>query len=80
MLKGFGASRMSRKDSVPDEDPTAAAGDLTIYKYYIQTFGWTRWTIFCFFCALYGFGTAFPSNSFSTSLNPTFLIAMQMSG
>lgn len=37
------------------------AGDLTIYAYYISTFGWVRWCIFCTFCALYGFGTAFPA-------------------
>jgi ABC-type multidrug transport system fused ATPase/permease subunit len=36
------------------------AGDLTIYAYYISTFGWVKWIIFCTFCALYGFGTAFP--------------------
>ncbi|KAH5699701.1 hypothetical protein HBI44_063230 [Parastagonospora nodorum] len=37
------------------------AGDFTIYGYYIGTFGWLRWLVFCFFCALYGFGTAFPN-------------------
>ncbi|KAF2814016.1 P-loop containing nucleoside triphosphate hydrolase protein [Mytilinidion resinicola] len=59
-LKGFGATQKVEKELTTVEDSTAA-GDLTIYKYYIHTFGWTRWVIFCFFCALYGFGTAFPN-------------------
>ena len=37
------------------------AGDLTIYKYYIETFGWVNWAIFTSICIMYGFGTAFPS-------------------
>ena len=37
------------------------AGDFTIYKYYIQTFGWVNWFLFMFFCAIYGFSVAFPS-------------------
>ena len=37
------------------------AGDLTIYKYYIETFGWANWAIFTSICIIYGFGTAFPS-------------------
>ena len=36
-------------------------GDLTIYRYYIDTFGWVNWTIFTSICIMYGFGTAFPS-------------------
>ncbi|KAF2500059.1 hypothetical protein BU16DRAFT_578086 [Lophium mytilinum] len=59
-LRGFGASQKTEKELTTVEE-TTAAGDLTIYKYYIQTFGWTRWVIFCCFCALYGFGTAFPN-------------------
>ena len=37
------------------------AGDLTVYRYYIETFGWVKWTIFMFLCAIYGFAVAFPS-------------------
>ncbi|OCL12604.1 P-loop containing nucleoside triphosphate hydrolase protein [Glonium stellatum] len=59
-LKGFKASLVSLKAPNSIEDETAA-GDLTIYQYYIQTFGWKRWMIFTFFCSLYGFGTAFPN-------------------
>ena len=39
------------------------AGDLTIYRYYIETFGWVNWAIFTSICIVYGFGTAFPSKS-----------------
>ncbi|KAH8805474.1 putative ABC multidrug transporter [Xylogone sp. PMI_703] len=35
-------------------------GDFTIYKYYIQTFGWWRTLILVFFAATYGFGAIFP--------------------
>lgn len=59
-LKGFKASLVSLKSSNSLEEETAA-GDLTIYGYYIRTFGWKRWIIFTFFCSLYGFGTAFPN-------------------
>ncbi|KAF2181846.1 hypothetical protein K469DRAFT_740732 [Zopfia rhizophila CBS 207.26] len=59
-IKGFKRSLVSHKEakSVEEQD---AAGDLTIYAYYIRTFGWKRWIVFCCFCALYGFGTAFPN-------------------
>lgn len=61
-IKGFKQSlvHMKVEESIEKEN---AAGDLTIYSYYIGTFGWLRWLVFCFFCALYGFGTAFPSKS-----------------
>lgn len=39
----------------------APAGDMTVYKYYIETFGWGNWAIFTSACVVYGFGTAFPS-------------------
>ncbi|KAH7074750.1 P-loop containing nucleoside triphosphate hydrolase protein [Paraphoma chrysanthemicola] len=59
-IKGFKQSlvHMKAEESIEKEN---AAGDLTIYSYYIGTFGWLRWLVFCFFCALYGFGTAFPN-------------------
>ncbi|KAF2008813.1 hypothetical protein BU24DRAFT_359666 [Aaosphaeria arxii CBS 175.79] len=59
-IKGFKQSLVHWKEAEAVEKENAA-GDLTIYAYYIKTFGWTRWIIFCFFCALYGFGTAFPN-------------------
>jgi ABC-type multidrug transport system fused ATPase/permease subunit len=59
-IKGFKQSLVAVKEKEAIEQENAA-GDLTIYAYYIKTFGWTRWIIFCFFCALYGFGTAFPN-------------------
>jgi ATP-binding cassette subfamily C (CFTR/MRP) protein 1 len=59
-IKGFKQSLLhsNMKEKIEEEN---AAGDFTIYGYYIGTFGWLRWLVFCFFCALYGFGTAFPS-------------------
>lgn len=39
------------------------AGDLTIYRYYIETFGWINWAVFTSICIMYGFGTAFPSRT-----------------
>jgi ATP-binding cassette subfamily C (CFTR/MRP) protein 1 len=62
VIKGFKQSMLhsNMKEKIEEEN---AVGDLTIYGYYIGTFGWLRWVVFCFFCALYGFGTAFPSKS-----------------
>lgn len=59
-IKGFKQSLLHSKMEEKIEEENGA-GDLTIYGYYIRTFGWLKWFIFCFFCALYGFGTAFPS-------------------
>lgn len=61
-IKGFKQSLLhsNMQEKIEEEN---AAGDLTIYGYYIGTFGWMRWLVFCFFCAVYGFGTAFPSKS-----------------
>ncbi|EAT78337.2 hypothetical protein SNOG_14100 [Parastagonospora nodorum SN15] len=42
------------------EAPDSSVGDLEIYKYYIKTFGWTRWWIFIAICSFYGFGVVFP--------------------
>jgi ATP-binding cassette subfamily C (CFTR/MRP) protein 1 len=61
-IKGFKQSLLHSKMQEKIEEENAA-GDFTIYGYYIGTFGWLRWLVFCFFCALYGFGTAFPSKS-----------------
>ncbi|KAL5119057.1 hypothetical protein ACEQ8H_002981 [Pleosporales sp. CAS-2024a] len=59
-IKGFKQSLLhSRMQEKIDEEK--GAGDFTIYGYYIGTFGWFRWLVFCFFCAVYGFGTAFPN-------------------
>lgn len=65
-IKGFKQSLIAQKEK-EEIDQQAAVGDATIYKYYIETFGWWRWAAFCFFCALYGFGTAFPSTFLSFS-------------
>lgn len=35
-------------------------GDLTVYKYYIETIGWGSWCIFVSLCCAYGFGSVFP--------------------
>lgn len=51
----------SSSDDRFDSHSAASLGNLSIYGYYIRTFGWTRWVVFWIFCALYGFGTAFPS-------------------
>ncbi|KAK7711280.1 hypothetical protein SLS64_005302 [Diaporthe eres] len=59
-LLGSGQAKSSSDDKA-DSHPAASLGDLSIYGYYIRTFGWTRWVVFWIFCALYGFGTAFPS-------------------
>jgi ATP-binding cassette subfamily C (CFTR/MRP) protein 1 len=61
-IKGFKQSMLHSKIQEKIEEENGA-GDFTIYGYYIGTFGWLRWLVFCFFCALYGFGTAFPSKS-----------------
>ncbi|KAG6364818.1 hypothetical protein INS49_006422 [Diaporthe citri] len=57
---GSGRAKSSSDDKA-DSHPAASLGHLGIYGYYIRTFGWTRWVVFWIFCALYGFGTAFPS-------------------
>jgi ATP-binding cassette subfamily C (CFTR/MRP) protein 1 len=64
-IKGFKQSLLhsNMKEKIEEEN---AAGDFTIYGYYIGTFGWLRWLVFCSFCALYGFGTAFPSETIHT--------------
>lgn len=54
-------AKSSFDDDKADSHTAASLGDLSIYGYYIRTFGWTRWVVFWTFCALYGFGTAFPS-------------------
>ncbi|KAF1998927.1 P-loop containing nucleoside triphosphate hydrolase protein [Amniculicola lignicola CBS 123094] len=59
-IKMFKQSLVASKEA-KDISKDNGAGDLTIYAYYIRTFGWLRWCVFCFFCALYGFGTAFPN-------------------
>ncbi|KAH7122775.1 P-loop containing nucleoside triphosphate hydrolase protein [Dendryphion nanum] len=59
-IKGFKQSLVHSKEGESIDEETAA-GDMTVYAYYIRTFGWLRWSVFCFFCALYGFGTAFPN-------------------
>lgn len=59
-LLGSGQTKSSSDDKA-DSHPAASLGDLSIYGYYIRTFGWTGWVVFWIFCALYGFGTAFPS-------------------
>jgi ATP-binding cassette subfamily C (CFTR/MRP) protein 1 len=38
----------------------ASTGDLSVYKYYIESFGWVRWWIFIAICSFYGFGVVFP--------------------
>lgn len=38
----------------------ASTGDLSVYKYYIESFGWARWWIFVAICSFYGFGVVFP--------------------
>lgn len=38
----------------------AATGDLRVYKYYIESFGWWRWWLFIAICSFYGFGVVFP--------------------
>ncbi|KAK7987123.1 hypothetical protein PG988_002111 [Apiospora saccharicola] len=42
------------------EVPDSFVGDVEVYKYYIRTFGWTRWWIFIAICSFYGFGVVFP--------------------
>ncbi|KAF2106756.1 P-loop containing nucleoside triphosphate hydrolase protein [Lophiotrema nucula] len=59
-IKGFKQSLVASREA-EEIEKTSGAGDLTIYAYYIRTFGWFRWFLFCLFCALYGFGTAFPN-------------------
>jgi ATP-binding cassette subfamily C (CFTR/MRP) protein 1 len=63
-IKKFNQSLVTEKEKEEIAEEIAG-GDATIYAYYIRTFGWFKWTVFCFFCALYGFGTAFPSKSIS---------------
>lgn len=57
---GSGQANNSSSDRA-NSQPAASLGDLSIHTYYIRTFGWTRWVVFWIFCALNGFGTAFPS-------------------
>jgi ATP-binding cassette subfamily C (CFTR/MRP) protein 1 len=78
-IKGFKQSLLhsNMKEKIEEEN---AAGDFTIYGYYIGTFGWLQWLVFCFFCAVYGFGTAFPSKRFLLIPGVTILIILQMSG
>lgn len=38
----------------------AATGDLDTYKYYIECFGWVKWSIFVLICASFGFFSIFP--------------------
>lgn len=40
--------------------PDAVTGDMRIYKYYVESFGWIRWWILIAFCAFYGFGVVYP--------------------
>ncbi|KAL1962947.1 hypothetical protein VTN77DRAFT_9043 [Rasamsonia byssochlamydoides] len=42
------------------KSPPNTAGDITVYGYYIETFGWVHWGLFFILCGFYGFGTAFP--------------------
>ena len=53
---------------------TSHAGDLTIYRYYIETFGWVNWAIFTSICILYGFGTAFPSMAFPIPMHVSWVL------
>ena len=43
---------------IPTRD--ALTGDMSIYKYYIESFGWARWWILITICSFYGFGVVFP--------------------
>lgn len=47
--------------ALPDVNAhNASTGDLSVYKYYIESFGWVRWWIFITICSFYGFGVVFP--------------------
>lgn len=62
-------------------DETVNAGDLQVYKYYIETFGWYNWCLFMLFCSMYGFGVAFPSKlSFYISCTNGLTTYLQMYG
>jgi ATP-binding cassette subfamily C (CFTR/MRP) protein 1 len=45
---------------VASSDDSRRTGDLTVYKYYIDTIGWSTWLIFVVLCALFVFGLIFP--------------------
>jgi len=51
--------------SPPAINDKRRTGDLTIYKYYIDTIGWTTWMIFVFICMAFVFALIFPRTSFS---------------
>lgn len=52
------ANKESEGDDSHSKD--RRTGDLTVYKYYIETIGWGSWSIFVSLCCLYGFGSVFP--------------------
>ncbi|KAL3420510.1 hypothetical protein PVAG01_06955 [Phlyctema vagabunda] len=41
-------------------DQSRRTGDMTIYKYYIDTIGWVAWLVFVAFCAVFVFALIFP--------------------
>jgi ATP-binding cassette subfamily C (CFTR/MRP) protein 1 len=64
------AMRVSKVFTVVEEEQSekktssgSGEGDLTVYGYYIETFGWLHWGLFFVLCGFYGFGTAFPRKS-----------------
>jgi hypothetical protein len=57
--------------SPPAIDDRRRTGDLAIYKYYIDTIGWTTWLIFVFICMAFVFALTFPRTYFS-ALYSTF--------
>lgn len=60
------------KQELDDDDSGGkkrGSGDLTVYKYYIETIGWGSWCIFVSLCCLYGFGTVFPRKYISFPFN-----------
>ena len=59
----IGGTLSTHAPEAQQEQTDIHAGDLTIYRYYIETFGWGNWAIFTSICIIYGFGTAFPSMS-----------------
>jgi hypothetical protein len=57
--------------SPPAIDDKRRTGDLAIYKYYIDTIGWTTWLIFVFICMAFVFALTFP-RTYVSALCSTF--------
>lgn len=60
-LDEIGLGKVQEEEA--DMDPSRKTGDLTVYRYYFSTAGWSEMITYLFACCVFVFGVSFPSRS-----------------